>query len=98
MMTSHSRTKPEKAYTVGDQEITCSEMIEIYENLYGKSISRASAWRRINSGCTYQELFKKSWQNTKLIETKERMGTKIQLETERSERNNWFKAFNKGFV
>jgi len=96
-MTSLSRTKPEKAYDVGGRKITCSEMIEIYEGLYGKSISRASAWRRIHSGCTYQELFKKSWQNTNLIEKKERMGTKIQLEKERSERNNFFKMFNKGF-
>jgi len=97
MMTSLSSTKPEKAYQVGEHKITCSQMIDIYESLHGRSISRASAWRRINSGCTYEDLFKKSWQNTNLIETKERMGTKIQLEQERRERNNFFKTFNKAF-
>ena len=97
-MTYLSNTKPEKEYNVGGYKITCSQLIDTYEHLYGKSISRASAWRRINSGCTYQDLFKKSWQNTNFIEKKERMGTKIQLEKERHERYNFFKAFNKGFI
>lgn len=97
-MTSLSSTKPEKAYQVGEHKITCSQMIDIYESLHGRSISRESAWRRINSGCTYEDLFKKSWQNTTLIETKERIGTKLQLEKERKERNDFFKIFNKGFV
>ena len=97
MMTSLSRTKPGKKYTVGGHTVTCADVIDKFYELHGTTITQASAWRRIHSGCTYEQLFIKNWRNTNLIETKERMGTKIQLEKERSERNNFFKSFNKAF-
>ena len=96
-MTYLSKTKPEKEYQVGGQSVTCSYVIQKFEEIHGVTISQASVWRRIHSGCTYDQLFMKNWRNTNLIETKERMGTKIQLEKERSERNNFFKSFNKAF-
>jgi len=96
-MTYLSRTKPEKQYQVGGHTVTCSQVIDKYEQLHGKTMSQASAWRRIHSGCTYDELFHKTWQGRTPIEKKPQMGSKIQLEKERNERTDFFKIFNLGF-
>ena len=94
-MTSHSRTKPEKIYTMGDKTFTVSDILEKYKELHGTEIHRATIHTRMSKGFTYDELLQKKSNTTAKSVLYERMGTKIQLEKERNERNNFFKSFNK---
>jgi len=94
-MTSHSRTKPEKIYTMGDKTFTVGDILEKYKELHGTEIHRATIHTRMSKGFTYDELLQKKSENTARAVINQRMGTKIQLEEERNERNNFFKTFNK---
>ena len=91
------KTKPEKIYTMGGKTFTVSEIVEKYKKLHGTEIHKATIHTRMSKGFTYDELLQKKSDTTSKSVLYERMGTKMQLEKERNERNEFFKIFNKAF-
>jgi len=89
------RTKPEKVYKMGGKTFTVTDILNKYKELHGTELHRATVHTRMSKGFTYDELLQKKSQNTSRAVIVQRMGTKIQLEEERNERNNFFKTFNK---
>ena len=92
------RTKPEKVYKMGGKTFTVTDILDKYKELHGTELHRATVHTRMSKGFTYDELLQKKSQNTARAVINERMGTKVQLESERNERTDFFRLFNKGFV
>jgi hypothetical protein len=92
------RTKPEKVYKMGGKTFTVTDILDKYKELHGTEIHRATIHTRMSKGFTYEELLQKKSQNTSRAVINQRMGTKVQLESERTERNDFFRLFNKGFI
>jgi len=92
------RTKPEKVYKMGGKTFTVTDILNKYKELHGTELHRATVHTRMSKGFTYDELLQKKSQNTSRAVLSQRMGTKVQLESERTERNDFFRLFNKGFV
>ena len=83
---------------MGGKTFTVSEIVEKYKKLHGTEIHKATIHTRMSKGFTYDELLQKKSQNTSRAVLSQRMGTKVQLESERTERNDFFRLFNKGFI
>lgn len=92
------RTKPEKVYKMGGKTFTVTDILDKYKELHGTELHRATVHTRMSKGFTYDELLQKKSQNTARAVINERMGTKVQLESERTKRNEFFRLFNKGFI